>query len=49
MTTALLAPLVVALEEPEKINHWFVGLIAIGILLALLGVMVAFGGGLEHS
>ncbi|GAB7007794.1 hypothetical protein JCM18899A_52700 [Nocardioides sp. AN3] len=33
----------------EKINHWVVGAVAIVILLALLGILLAFAGGREHS
>jgi hypothetical protein len=48
--TALL--LTQAAEETHgepAINPWVVGIIALGILLFMLGVLVAFGGGREHS
>jgi len=42
-----------AAEETTKqdpaINPWFIGALALGILLAMLGALVAFGGGREHS
>ena len=31
------------------VNHWVVGALTLGILLAALGALVAFGGGREHS
>jgi hypothetical protein len=39
-----------AAEEHEQvINPWIVGAIALGILVAMLGTLVGFGGGREHS
>ncbi len=40
-----------AAEETHEqvIAPWIVGLIAFGILMALLGGLLAFGGGREHS
>ncbi len=44
----------VALQAAEEthtqvIHPWIVGAIALGILMALLLALVAFGGGREHS
>ena len=36
-------------ENPNVPNHWLVGGIALGILLALLLALLAFGAGREHS
>jgi heme A synthase len=36
-------------EHSESVNHWVVGTVALVILLALLGVLLAFAGGREHS
>ena len=36
-------------HHEQVINPWWVGLIAIGILMGMLGALVAFGGGREHS
>lgn len=33
----------------EKINHWVVGAVALILLLALMGILLAFAGGREHS
>ncbi len=43
--------LIRAAEEhhEQAINPWIVGGIALGVLLAMLGALVAFGGGREHS
>ena len=40
-----------AAEETHEqvINPWWIGLITIGILLGMLGALIAFGGGREHS
>lgn len=39
-----------AAEQHEQvINPWWVGLMAIGILLGMLFALVAFGGGREHT
>ncbi|MCA1982296.1 hypothetical protein [Nocardioides nematodiphilus] len=41
-----------AVETAEKsggVNHWVVGGIVLVILLASLGILMAFGGGREHS
>jgi hypothetical protein len=35
-------------EEPA-VDPWFIGGIALAILLLMLGAVVAFGGGREHS
>lgn len=36
-------------EHHEKINHWIIGAIAFAILMALLGALLIFGAGREHS
>lgn len=42
--------LIQAAEEHEQvINPWIVGIISLGILMAMLGALVGFGGGREHS
>jgi hypothetical protein len=38
-----------ASEHSEKINHWVIGAVAIVILLALMGALLLFAGGREHS
>jgi hypothetical protein len=52
----MLAPLtsglaIVAAEatSPEKVNHWVVGGILLVLFLALLGILLAFANGREHS
>jgi hypothetical protein len=43
--------LIEAAEEHHEqvINPWIVGAIALGILMVMLGALIAFGGGREHS
>jgi hypothetical protein len=36
-------------HHEQVINPWIVGLITIAILLAMIGALVAFGGGREHT
>lgn len=36
-------------HHEQVINPWWVGLITIAILLGMLGALVAFGGGREHT
>ena len=36
-------------ETSGGVNHWVVGSIVLVILLAALGILMAFGGGREHS
>ena len=36
-------------EATGGMNHWVIGALTLGILLAALGALVAFGGGREHS
>ena len=36
-------------HHEQVINPWFVGAIALGLLLAMLAALVAFGGGREHT
>ena len=31
------------------VNHWVVGALVLAILLSAMGVLIAFGGGREHS
>jgi hypothetical protein len=33
----------------ESVNHWVVGIVALVLLMALLGILLAFAGGREHS
>ncbi len=52
MTSAAVAYIAMASEGHEPVNQalsWGVGAGALGILLFLLGALVAFGGGREHS
>ena len=53
MTLSLVLPLVLrAAEEAgghSGPNPYLIGLLTLGILLALLGGLVAFGGGREHT
>ncbi len=36
-------------SSPEKVNHWVVGGVLLVIFLALLGILMAFAAGREHS
>ncbi len=36
-------------HHEQVINPWYVGALALGILLAMLLALIAFGGGREHS
>jgi hypothetical protein len=36
-------------EEVDQVLNWAIGGVSLLILLALLGALVAFGGGREHS
>ena len=36
-------------ENPNVPNHWLIGGVALGILLAMLLALLAFGAGREHS
>ncbi len=47
-TVVALASETEAHSEPA-LAPWLVGVMALGILLAMLGALVAFGGGREHS
>ena len=52
MSSLLTQAVTLAAESHEEVNtalSWGVGALALGILLALLGALVAFGGGREHS
>ncbi|MBF4767496.1 hypothetical protein ISU10_06915 [Nocardioides agariphilus] len=43
---------VMAAEHGETwggVNHWVIGGLTLLILLAAMGVLIAFGGGREHS
>jgi hypothetical protein len=46
-----LSSLASAAAEPhtELINHWVVGGLSLLILLAMIGALVVFGAGREHS
>jgi hypothetical protein len=48
----VLSTVVMAAESHEEVNevlNWVVGAGSLAILLVLLGALVAFGGGREHS
>ena len=48
----VLSSVVLAAESHEEVNEvlsWAIGGVSLLILLALLGALVAFGGGREHS
>ncbi len=54
LAAAALAPLLLAAEEggEHEVNQalsWGIGIGALVILMVLLGALVAFGGGREHS
>lgn len=49
MVNALVLHAAEAAEHSEKVNHWIIGAVALVILLGLLGVLLAFAGGREHS
>jgi hypothetical protein len=36
-------------EASEGLNHWVVGGITLGILLAMIAALLMFGAGREHS
>ena len=36
-------------HHEQVVNPWYVGAIALGILMAMLLALIAFGGGREHS
>jgi hypothetical protein len=46
---AVLLTTVAEEAHEESVNPWLVGGIALAILLAMLGALIAFGGGREHS
>ena len=49
MSTLLAAPLLSAQETWGGVNHWVVGAGTLVLLMVALGVLIAFGGGREHS
>jgi hypothetical protein len=52
MSTLLVQVTTLASESHEEVNQalsWGIGGIALAILMALIGALVAFGGGREHS
>ena len=54
MSPSIVHALVTAAAESEELSDpavpaWAIGLLAFGILVALLVGLVAFGGGREHS
>jgi hypothetical protein len=49
MSSTVLRLAAAAGEHQEKINHWIIGLVALVILFALMGVLLIFGAGREHS
>jgi hypothetical protein len=47
-----MSTLILAAAESETwggVNHWAIGATVLIILMAALGILVAFGGGREHS
>jgi hypothetical protein len=47
-----MSTLLMAAQESETwggVNHWVVGVSILVILLAAMGILLAFGGGREHS
>jgi heme A synthase len=49
MVNTLVLHAAAAAEKSEKVNHWIIGAVALVILLALMGILLAFAGGREHS
>ena len=52
MLNALTVSVLAAEETHHEINHalsWGIGVLVLGILLALLAGLMMFGGGREHS
>ena len=52
MSLVVLSSVVMAAESHEEVNevlNWTIGAGSLLILMALLGALVAFGGGREHS
>jgi hypothetical protein len=49
MLTSLVLHAAETAEHGEAVNHWVIGTITIAILLGLLGILLAFAGGREHS
>lgn len=52
MSSFLTSAVTLAAEEAHEVDHtlsWAVGIGTLVLLLALLGALVAFGGGREHS
>jgi hypothetical protein len=52
MLTAQLTALAVLAEEEHEVNEalsWGIGALSLGILLGMLLVLIAIGGGREHS
>lgn len=45
----LLATRVAEEQHEQVINPWIVGFVALAILMGMLGALVAFGGGREHT
>ena len=52
MSTLLLAAPLLSVGESETwggVNHWVIGASTLLILMAVMGALIAFGGGREHS
>jgi hypothetical protein len=49
MSSTVLRLAAEAEKHHEKVNHWIVGAIALVILFGLLGALLAFARGREHS
>jgi hypothetical protein len=49
MSTTVIRLAAEAAEHHEKVNHWIIGAVALVILFALMGALLIFGAGREHS
>ncbi len=51
MSTLSLSALTLVAEEAHSggLNHWLVGGITLGILMAMIAALMMFGAGREHS
>ena len=49
MVNSLVLHAAETVEHGESVNHWVVGAVVLVVLLALIGILVVFAGGREHS
>jgi len=49
MSSTVLRLAAEASEHHEKVNHWIIGLVALVILFGVMGALLAFGRGRDHS